>query len=130
MSTSDPIADMITRVRNAQNAGHTEVVIPVSKMKKEIARVLKEYGYISEVTDDPANRAIVLSLRYTKDGEPVIRGIRRFSRPGLRRYAGADEIPMVLGGMGHTVISTSKGIMSGRQARKMRIGGEVLLSVW
>ena len=130
MSTSDPIADMITRVRNAQNAGHAEVVVPVSKLKKEIARVLKEYGYISDVADDPANRAIVLGLRYTKDGEPVIRGIRRFSRPGLRRYAGADEIPMVLGGMGHTVISTSKGIMSGRQARKMRIGGEVLLSVW
>ena len=130
MSTSDPIADMITRVRNAQNAGHAEVSVPVSKMKREIARVLKEYGYISDVTDDPEKRAIILSLRYTKDGEPVIRGIRRFSRPGLRRYAGADEIPMVLGGMGHSVISTSKGIMSGRQARKMRIGGEVLLSVW
>lgn len=130
MSTSDSIADMITRVRNAQNAGHAEVVVPVSKLKKEIARVLKEYGYISEITEDAANRAIVLGLRYTKDGDPVIRGIRRFSRPGLRRYAGADEIPMVLGGMGHTVISTSKGIMSGRQARKMRIGGEVLLSVW
>ena len=130
MSTSDPIADMITRVRNAQNAGHEEVSVPVSKMKKEIARVLKEYGYISDVADDPENRAIILRLRYTKDGEPVIRGIRRFSRPGLRRYAGADEIPMILGGMGHSVISTSKGIMSGRQARKMRIGGEVLLSVW
>ncbi len=130
MSMSDPIADMLTRIRNAQKARLPEVSIPTSKMKAEIARVLKEYGYISDVVAGPGKREFTLSLRYAKDGNPVIRGIRRWSRPGLRRYCAVDEIPLVLGGLGHTVISTSKGIMSGRQARKIGVGGEILCKVW
>lgn len=99
-------------------------------MKAEIARVMKEFGYISEITIDDAAREMTLALRYTADGEPVIRGLRRYSRPGLRRYANATEIPMVLGGLGHSIISTSKGIMAGRQARKLNIGGEILCTIW
>ena len=130
MSMSDPIADMLTRIRNAQSAKHPEVMIPASKMKAEIARVMKEFGYISDYVISDDKREMNLSLRYTKDGEPVIRGLRRDSRPGLRRYASADEIPAVLGGLGHTIVSTSQGIMAGRQARKLNIGGEILCSIW
>lgn len=130
MSMSDPIADMLTRIRNAQTARLPDVAIPTSKIKLEIARVLKEYGYISEVAQGPGKREFTLGLRYAKDGNPVIRGIRRVSRPGLRSYAAADEIPMVLGGLGHTILSTSKGVMSGRQARKAGIGGEIICKVW
>ena len=130
MSMTDPIADMLTRIRNAQAARHEEVAIPASKIKREIARVLKEYGYVSEVKDGPGPREFTVGLRYAKDGNPVIRGIRRVSRPGLRAYAAADEIPMVLGGLGHSIISTSKGVMAGRQARKLNIGGEVLCTIW
>lgn len=130
MSMSDPIADMLTRIRNAQKARLPEVAIPTSKMKLEIARVLKEYGYISEISEGPAKNEFTLALRYAKDGNPVIRGLRRWSRPGLRRYCTVDEIPIVLGGLGHTIISTSKGIMAGRQARKIGVGGEILCKVW
>ncbi|MBP5543850.1 MAG: 30S ribosomal protein S8 [Kiritimatiellae bacterium] len=130
MSMTDPIADMLTRIRNAQAARHEEVAIPASKIKREIARVLKEYGYVSEVKDGPSPREFTVGLRYAKDGNPVIRGIRRVSRPGLRSYAAVDEIPMVLGGLGHTIVSTSRGIMSGRQARKAGIGGEIVCKVW
>lgn len=130
MSMTDPIADMLTRIRNAQAARHTEVAIPASKVKREIARVLKEYGYVSSVEDGPGEREFTVGLRYAKDGNPVIRGIRRVSRPGLRSYAAAAEIPMVLGGLGHTIVSTSRGIMSGRQARKAGIGGEIVCKVW
>ena len=130
MSMTDPIADMLTRIRNAQKARHDEVEIPLSKLKADVARVMKEYGYISDVAVDEANRTITLSLRYTAEGEPVIRGLRRYSRPGLRRYSAASEIPMVLGGLGHSIISTSKGVMAGRQARKLNIGGEVLCTIW
>ena len=130
MSMTDPIADMLTRIRNAQAARHAEVAIPASKVKREIARVLKEYGYVSSVSDGPGEREFTVGLRYAKDGNPVIRGIRRVSRPGLRSYAAVDEIPMVLGGLGHTIVSTSRGIMSGRQARKAGIGGEIVCKVW
>jgi small subunit ribosomal protein S8 len=130
MSMTDPIADMLTRIRNAQAARHEEVAIPASKVKREIARVLREYGYVSEVKDGPGPREFTIGLRYAKDGNPVIRGIRRVSRPGLRSYAAVDEIPMVLGGLGHTIVSTSRGIMSGRQARKAGVGGEVVCKVW
>lgn len=130
MSMTDPIADMLTRIRNAQAARHDEVAIPASKIKREIARVLKEYGYVSSVEDGPGKREFTIGLRYAKDGNPVIRGIRRVSRPGLRAYAAVDEIPMVLGGLGHTIVSTSRGIMSGRQARKAGIGGEIVCKVW
>lgn len=130
MSMSDPIADMLTRIRNAQKAHLPEVAIPTSKMKCEIARVLKEYGYISDIVEGPGKREFTISLRYAKDGNPVIRGLRRTSRPGLRRYCTVDDIPIVLGGLGHTILSTSKGIMSGRQARKAGLGGEILCKVW
>ncbi len=130
MSMSDPIADMLTRIRNAQKARLPEVAIPASKMKREIARVLKEYGYVSSIEDGPGAREFTIGLRYAKDGNPVIRGIKRESRPGLRRYCSAGEIPHVLGDLGHTVISTSKGIMSGRQARKAGVGGEIICKVW
>ena len=130
MSMTDPIADMLTRIRNAQKARLEEVEMPVSRMKADIARVMKEFGYISSVAADPAAHTMTLGLRYTKEGEPVIRGLRRYSRPGLRRYCGATEIPMVLGGLGHSIISTSKGVMAGRQARKLNIGGEVLCTIW
>ena len=130
MSMSDPIADMLTRIRNAQTAKLPEVMIPASKMKAEIARVMKEFGYIADIAISDDKREMNLTLRYTKDGEPVIRGLRRDSRPGLRRYASADEIPAVLGGLGHTIVSTSQGIMAGRQARKLNIGGEILCSIW
>lgn len=130
MSMSDPIADMLTRIRNAQKAKLDEVEIPASKMKAEIARVMKEYGYIGEIVFSDDKRDMTLALRYTKAGEPVIRGLRRISRPGLRRYAAVDEIPLVLGGLGHTIMSTSKGIMAGRQARKAKLGGEILCSIW
>ena len=130
MSMTDPIADMLTRIRNAQKARLDEVAIPLSKMKAEIARVMKEFGYVSAVEVDEAARTMTISLRYTAEGEPVIRGLRRYSRPGLRRYCGATEIPMVLGGLGHSIISTSKGVMAGRQARKLNLGGEILCTIW
>ena len=130
MSMTDPIADMLTRIRNAQKARHEAVAMPLSKMKVEIARVMKEFGYISAVSVDDAAREMTLTLRYTGNGEPVIRGLRRYSRPGLRRYCAASEIPMVLGGLGHSIISTSKGVMAGRQARKLNIGGEILCTIW
>ena len=130
MSMSDPIADMLTRIRNAQKAHLPEVAIPVSIMKTAIAAVLKEYGYISDVVEGPGKREFTLKLRYAKDGNPVIRGLRRWSRPGLRRYCTVAEIPVVLGGLGHTVLSTSKGVMSGRHARKIGVGGEILCKVW
>lgn len=130
MSWSDPIADMLTRIRNAQKARLDEVAIPFSKMKAEIARVMKEFGYISAIEVDEAARTMTVTLRYTAEGEPVIRGLRRYSRPGLRRYSAAADIPMVLGGLGHSIISTSKGIMAGRQARKLNLGGEILCTIW
>jgi len=130
MSMTDPIADMLTRIRNAQKARHDEVEIPLSKLKADVARVMKEYGYISDVAVDDASRTMTVTLRYTAEGEPVIRGLRRYSRPGLRRYSAASDIPMVLGGLGHSIISTSKGIMAGRQARKLNLGGEILCTIW
>ena len=130
MSMTDPIADMLTRIRNAQKARLDEVAIPLSKMKAEIARVMKEFGYVSAVEVDEAARTMTISLRYTAEGEPVIRGLRRYSRPGLRRYSAASDIPMVLGGLGHSIISTSKGVMAGRQARKLNLGGEILCTIW
>lgn len=130
MSWSDPIADMLTRIRNAQAARHETVFIPASRLKGEVARVMREAGYISAVTQgSDESRMMRVELKY-KDGEPVIHGLRRDSRPGLRRYCNVNDIPRVLGGMGLTVISTSSGVMSGREARERRLGGEILCSVW
>ena len=130
MSMTDPIADMLTRIRNAQKARLEEVAMPVSRMKADIARVMKEFGYISGFDVDEANRTMTLTLRYTAAGEPVIRGLRRESSPGLRRFCGWKDVPRVLGGLGTAVISTSSGVMSGIEARRRKLGGEIICTVW
>jgi small subunit ribosomal protein S8 len=132
MSMTDPIADFLTRIRNGLSADHETVDIPASKFKIEIARILREQGYITDYTTEPARVGEVLRvrLRYTEDRKPVISGMERVSRPGRRTYVGAGEIPKVLGGMGTTILSTSTGIMTGHQARQKGVGGEVVAYVW
>jgi small subunit ribosomal protein S8 len=132
MNVSDPIADMLTRVRNASRARHLEVVVPASRVKREIARILVEEGFISgfgEERDGPA-QVLRLSLKYVDGKAPVVSGLKRISKPGLRVYARKTEIPRVLGGLGIVIVSTSQGIMTGQQARKAQLGGEVLAYVW
>jgi small subunit ribosomal protein S8 len=132
MSTvTDPIADFLARVRNGARAQQPEVLIPYSKIKAEIARILKEEGYISDYSLDTSEaRPRIKVINKLVDRSSAIAGLRRVSRPGLRRYVGADEIPRVLGGMGLAILSTSRGILSGREARKQKIGGELLAYVW
>jgi small subunit ribosomal protein S8 len=132
MSTvTDPIADFLTRVRNGARAQQPEVLIPYSKVKAEIARVLKEEGYISDYSVDTSGAHPRIKLiNKLVDRSTAIAGLRRVSRPGLRRYVGADEIPRVLGGMGVAILSTSRGVVSGREARKQKLGGELLAFVW
>jgi len=131
MSQSDPIADMLTRIRNAHGAGHEVVTMPCSKAKTEIARLLKKEGYVSDyVVEGEGRRTLRIYLKYDAEHMPVIRGLQRLSRPGLRRYSGAADMPRKLGGLGVTVISTSQGIMSGKEAKERNIGGEVLCTVW
>ncbi len=132
MVMTDPIADMLTRVRNASSVYHQSVDIPASNLKREIARILKEEGYISdyEYTEDSKQGVLRIYLKYGENKEKVISGIKRISKPGLRVYATKDEIPKVLGGLGIAVMSTSKGIMTDKQARAEGIGGEVLAYVW
>lgn len=129
---TDPIADMLTRIRNGNDARHKSVQIPASKIKTEISRILKEEGYIKgyEVVEDGVQGLINVDLKYGNNNEKVISGIKRISKPGLRVYAKSTEIPRVLGGLGIAIISTSKGIMSDREARKEQVGGEVLCYVW
>jgi small subunit ribosomal protein S8 len=131
MNVSDPIADMLTRIRNATRARHTEVVVPASRTKLAIARILKDEGFIedfSEATDGPIQ---VLNIKLKYVGKvPVVSGLKRISKPGLRVYAAKTEIPRVLGGLGVVIISTSQGIMTGAQARKGQLGGEILAYVW
>ena len=132
MSTvTDPIADFLARVRNGARAQQPEVLIPYSKIKAEVARVLKEEGYISDYSVDTstAHPRIKITNKLV-DRSTAIAGLRRVRRPGLRRYVGADEIPRVLGGMGLAILSTSRGILSGREARKQKVGGELLAYVW
>ena len=132
MSTvTDPIADFLARVRNGARAQKPEVLIPYSKIKAEIARIFKEEGYISDYSVDMsgAHPRIKVINKFV-DRSSAIAGLRRVSRPGLRRYVGADEIPRVLGGMGVAILSTSRGILSGREARKQKVGGELLAYVW
>lgn len=128
---TDPIADMLTRIRNALVVKHEEVEIPASNMKKEIARILLAEGYIKgyEVVGDKGE-TIKVTLKYGAKGERVISGLKRISKPGLRVYAGSDELPKVLGGLGIAIISTPKGVMTDKEARKLRHGGEVLAYVW
>ena len=132
MSTvTDPIADFLARVRNGARAQQPEVLIPYSKIKAEIARILKEEGYISDHSvDTSAAHPRIKVINKLVDRSSAIAGLRRVSRPGLRRYVGAAEIPRVLGGMGLAILSTSRGILSGREARKQKIGGELLAYVW
>ena len=131
MNISDPIADMLTRVRNASRARHTEVVVPASRTKREIARILKDEGFIddfSELQEGPRN-LVKIRLRYVGK-VPVVSGLKRVSKPGLRVYAAKTEIPRVLGGLGVVIVSTSQGIMTGTEARKGQLGGEILAYVW
>jgi small subunit ribosomal protein S8 len=132
MSFNDPIADMLTRIRNAGGAGHKRVDMPVSKLKIEVARILAENHFIHEykLLDDGKHGLLRLYLKYTSDGRPVIRVVERVSKPGLRKYVGADDIPRVLSGMGIAILSTSSGLMSDRDARAARMGGELLATVY
>lgn len=132
MSMTDPIADLLTRIRNAQRARHAQTEIPFSGVKAEIARVLKDEGYLDDVRtlEDGAKQRLRVALRYTDDGRPMLTGIERVSKPGRRVYAGAGEIPPVLGGLGICILSTSQGVMSDREARRLHVGGELICNVW
>jgi small subunit ribosomal protein S8 len=135
MSMTDPVADFLTRLRNAAKAQHQDVAIPSSKLKRELARILKEQGYIEayEVRPPAPGRPgeeISVTLKYTADRKPVISGMQRVSRPGQRTYVDHDHIPRVQGGMGTAIISTSRGVMTGHDARQQGVGGEVVAKVW
>jgi small subunit ribosomal protein S8 len=129
---TDPISDYLNRVRNALQAEHEEVEIPASRLKREISRILKEQGYISDFTVEAGERGEVIKvrLRYTEDRSPVISGMERVSRPGRRRYVPKDKVPRVFGGMGTAIVSTSTGVMTGHEARRRGVGGEVVAYVW
>ena len=132
MSVTDPIADMLTRVRNANQMRYNEVVVPSSKMKIEITKILKSEGFIADykVEKGEVQDNIIITLKYGKNKERVISGLKRISKPGLRVYAKAEEIPTVLNGLGISIVSTSKGVMTGKEARKENLGGEVLAYIW
>ena len=132
MTMTDTIADMLTRIRNANTVGHATVEIPASKMKKAIAEILKEEGYIRgyEVIEDGKQGIIKVSMKYGPDKTKVISGIKKISKPGLKVYAKADDVPKVLGGLGIAIISTSNGLITDKQARKLGVGGEVICYVW
>jgi small subunit ribosomal protein S8 len=129
---SDVIADMLTRIRNANNAKHVSVDVPASKMKKSIAQILLDEGYIKsyEVVEDGKQGIIRIQLKYAQGKQKVIRGIKRISKPGLRIYAGYEDMPKVMNGLGIAIVSTSKGIMTDKKARSLKVGGEVLAFVW
>jgi small subunit ribosomal protein S8 len=130
--TSDPIADMLTRVRNAIRARHPKVDVPASRVKIEIARILKEEGYILnyKVAEEGPKKTIKIYLKYAPDNSPVISEIERISRPGCRVYVGQSEIPRVLGGLGINILTTPRGVMTGRDAHKEHVGGEILCRIW
>jgi small subunit ribosomal protein S8 len=132
MSMTDPIADMLTRIRNGIQARHERIEVPASKLKVEVARILKSEGFISnyKLVEDKVQGTLRIYLKYSPEGEPVIHGIERISRPGRRVYRSKDEIPRVLGGLGLAIVSTSKGVLAGHDAAKNGIGGEVLCQVW
>jgi small subunit ribosomal protein S8 len=129
---TDPISDFLTRIRNALEAEHDEVQIPASRLKREMSRILKEQGYITDFTVEGGDvgDVLLLTLRYTEDRDPVISGLERVSRPGRRRYVSKTEVPRVFGGMGTTIVSTSSGVMTGHEARNKGVGGEVVAYVW
>ncbi|MBR0417063.1 MAG: 30S ribosomal protein S8 [Firmicutes bacterium] len=132
MSMTDPVADMLTRIRNANTAGHAEVSIPASKIKKNIAEILLKEGYIKayEVVAGDVQDNIVITMKYGQGKQRVISGIKRISKPGLKVYAKKDEVPRVLGGLGIAIISTSNGLITDKEARKLGVGGEVICYVW
>ena len=132
MTMTDPIADMLTRIRNANTVGHKTVEIPASKIKQSIAGILLEEGYINgfEVIEDDKQGIIKVEMKYGPAGEKVINGIKKISKPGLKVYAKACDVPRVLGGLGIAIISTSKGVISDKEARKLGVGGEVICYVW
>lgn len=130
--SNDPIADMLTRIRNANQMRYIEVEVPASKIKMEIARILKEEGFISDysIKKNDVQNVIVLNLKYGKNKERVITGLKRISKPGLRVYVKATEVPRVLNGLGIAIVSTSQGVMTDKEARKASLGGEVLAYIW
>ena len=133
MNMTDPIADMLTRIRNGLGAGHESVTVPASKMKVEIAKILKAEGYINNYKvegETNKDKTITIELKYGPDGQKVITGLKRISKPGLKVYAKVDAVPRVLNGLGIAIISTSKGLMTDRDARKNKLGGEVVAYVW
>lgn len=132
MTMTDPIADMLARIRNANTASHDAVDVPSSKMKLAITEILKEEGYIEdfEIVPDPPGETIRITLKYQKDRSKTIHGLERVSRPGLRVYRQSSDLPKVLGGMGVAIISTSRGLMTGRRAAQQRLGGEVVAQIW
>ena len=133
MSLNDLIADMLTRIRNAQMAEHEKVDIVLSKINQSIADILKEEGYVKNykvIKDGDSSGALRLYLKYDDQGKPVLSGLKRESKPGLRKYVGADAIPVVLNGLGITILSTSKGVITGEQAKRLNVGGEYLCSIW
>ena len=132
MSFTDPVGDMLTRIRNASSARHEKCLVPRSRLKIRIAEVLKEEGFIKDflVHEDGPQGAITILLKYSADREPAISDIKRVSRPGLRRYVPTGAIPRVLNGMGIAILSTSKGVMADREARKQKVGGELICTVW
>ena len=132
MSMTDPIADMLARIRNATSAQHEDVLIPASKIKVNIAKILVEEGFADnyDVVENGVHRSIKITLRYSDSREPAISGLRRISKPGRRVYKGANDLPRVLGGLGVAIISTSQGLMTDKQARHDRVGGEILAYVW
>ena len=129
---TDPIADYLTRIRNAMSAGHDEVEIPSSRLKLEMSRILKEQGYITDFSSEPARVGDVIKVRlkYTDDHEPVITGLERVSRPGRRRYVDSKKVPRVYGGTGTAIVSTSTGVMTGHEATAKGVGGEVVAYIW
>jgi small subunit ribosomal protein S8 len=132
MTVTDPIADLLTRIRNALTEEHEEVELPASSFKAEVARILAEQGYIDGYRTEPARvgQTLRIDLKYTDDRRPAISGLRRVSRPGRRTYVGAREVPRVIGGMGTAIISTSQGVMTGHEARNAGVGGEVVAYVY
>ncbi|MCE5309312.1 MAG: 30S ribosomal protein S8 [Acidobacteriales bacterium] len=132
MMVSDPVADMLTRIRNGLAARHTKVDVPASRLKGEIARILREEGYVAnfKLAEEGSRKLIRIYLKYTAANEPVISQIERVSRPGNRVYVGSKEIPRVLGGMGINILTTPRGVMTGRNAKKEGLGGEILCQVW
>jgi small subunit ribosomal protein S8 len=130
--TTDPIADLLTRIRNGLQADHDSVVLPASKLKTQVARILVEQGYVESygLEAGRVGQNLRVTLKYTEDRRPVIAGIQRLSKPGRRRYVGSGEVPKVLGGMGTAIISTSRGVMTGHDARRTGVGGELVARVW